>query len=30
MEKYLAGVSVRRLEVIAEALWGTPVLLGTV
>jgi len=30
MEMYLAGVSVRRVEDITEALWGTPVNAGTV
>ena len=30
MEMYLAGVSVRRVEDITEALWGTRVSLGTV
>ena len=30
METYLAGVSVRRVEEITEALWGTRVSCGTV
>ena len=30
MEMYLAGVSVRRVEDITEALWGTRVSAGTV
>ncbi|EED31239.1 transposase domain protein for insertion sequence element isrm5 [gamma proteobacterium NOR5-3] len=30
MEMYLAGVSVRRVEDVAEALWGTRVSSGTV
>ena len=30
IEMYLAGVSVRRVEDIIEALWGTKVSLGTI
>ena len=30
MEMYLAGVSVRRVENITEALWGTRVSVGSV
>ena len=30
IEMYLAGVSVRRVEDITEALWGTRVSLGTI